>query len=452
MLTDEQEIAAKPYMGFDLIVAGAGSGKTRVLAERIDRTSTELTEISPKNIVMTFSKKAAAEIVHRIHNKYSIIISGTFHSVALSIIKNQYSGKWRIISEGEEAEIINKIFAGIKDSFYGIPNDVILEIIRMKKIKRNQYVDKLPAGLRVSIENIEKLYEEKKKINNWLSYSDLIKKATVILRELNNNDVIHGIYGSDLFVDEFQDCSQDLIDFIIALKPRSLCAVGDDFQGIYGFRGGNIEFIVNFKKYFPESRILYLSRNFRSRSEIIDLAGSAISHNKKRLYKKIISVRGFGGKVIGIPVLTKDEEINAINRILINIDNNKPVAILSRNNDKIEFIKNNLHCELSNIEYLTIHSSKGLEFDTVILAGVEDKIFPGANSCIEEERRLLYVAITRAKDSFYMLYYCDKDKPALFAKETILSYRYKFTEVLKGIRQKTKAPLRMPLLNNTFSK
>jgi superfamily I DNA/RNA helicase len=232
-------------------------------------------------------------------------------------------------------------------------------------------------------------------------------------------------------VDEYQDISEDLFHFFTRITGvnGNICATGDDAQSIYGFRSADINYIVRFRKYFPSASVFMLTRNYRSRREIVDLASLCISRNRNRIRKKIISAAGSGGTILWHPYHSENAQylqvLDIIDNTIIDVHS---IAVLFRNNYQGEILRkyaskagNN---KLSGIELLTIHGSKGLEYDTVILLGVEDGIFPSELSEIEEERRLFYVAITRAKERLHILYHSTEKGTARFAKETFLSTRW----------------------------
>jgi superfamily I DNA/RNA helicase len=184
---------------------------------------------------------------------------------------------------------------------------------------------------------------------------------------------------------------------------KNLFAVGDDWQAIYGFRNARVEYILGMKKYFPHLRVHKLTINYRSRAELVSVSNRFIKGNKKRTKKKLSAALGRGGSVYHYSVSSFDEECILVKNLLEK--NTGETAILFRNNRQGEALLKRFpeieHRE--NTFFMTIHSSKGLEFNTVIITGVDDAIIPDRNSYIEEERRLFYVALTRAKERLYVV-------------------------------------------------
>jgi superfamily I DNA/RNA helicase len=170
--------------------------------------------------------------------------------------------------------------------------------------------------------------------------------------------------------------------------------------------------------------------NYRSRREIVTLANKFIKLNKFRTSKKIISNKGKGGKVKYYRAVDMNHEANIINRIISSIKADEisapTIAIIYRNNYQGEFLKNRINNDQNRkLEFMTMHGSKGLEFDIVIIAGISDNIIPDRSTDIEEERRLFYVALTRAKEELHLLFHENiPDKLPQFIRE--IGYRKKF--------------------------
>ena len=202
--------------------------------------------------------------------------------------------------------------------------------------------------------------------------------------------------------------------------------VGDDFQSIYKFRHSRIEYIINAEKFFPGISIFKLKINYRSKKEIITISNRFIKLNKFRTSKNIQSHEGSGGIVEFYKVADMHYEAEVINKIISSLRHGCSVAVLYRNNYQGDFLKQKTTSVLPNgtVEFMTMHASKGLEFDVVVIAGISDKIIPDRTTDIEEERRLFYVALTRAKKELHILYHPDgRNELPRFIKET--GYRKK---------------------------
>jgi len=238
-----------------------------------------------------------------------------------------------------------------------------------------------------------------------------------------------------LFIDEFQDINQEQFDFIYKMYCAGckITVVGDDYQNIYTFRDSNIEFILNFEKYFENAQTFVLSRNYRSTPEIINIANDVISYNRNQKHKMMLAHKDTGSKPV---IVNKKKWSQIYSYILETIRNGNSlnsVAVLSRNNSSLydleayftlagiptvlleTFEDTKVVQRKGHVTLSTIHKSKGLEWDTVFIIGLNDKYFPASRESLEEERRLFYVATTRAKNNLY--FFVSGSAPTRFLKE-----------------------------------
>jgi len=212
---------------------------------------------------------------------------------------------------------------------------------------------------------------------------------------------------------------------VLGNEDCEVTAVGDYRQSIYSFRGSDLKYFLKFKNYFPHSHIHNLSINYRSHSEIINCASKFISHNPFQRKDRFIAHKGPGGSVKGYKVKNYNDENKTIIKLLDTINHRGTTAILYRNNYQRDIINKECFCEDNDtIKMMTIHASKGLEFDTIIICGLSDSILPDRMSNIEEERRLLYIAITRAKKNCIIIAHENANGSLpLFARELSLSFK-----------------------------
>lgn len=442
-LNRQQSLAALPTGGVECIIAGAGTGKTRTLIAKVKNIISSGI-VSPEQIlVLTFSRRAADEIKERIRHDLGgaadAITAGTFHSFCLSFLKSSGDSYKRtfgyerfpsVIEEEERLRIYRELVVERIDRFLGIPAPVICGIIHSSNHLDTYFSDKLERfGILSEFDEIRNQYNNHKKSDNLIDFEDMIEHTISILKsdESIRNDT-HNLYRY-ILVDEFQDTSDNNFELLKSLLPDkggNLFVVGDDWQSIYGFRKARIEYIVRIRNYFPEAKIITLSENYRSYREIIKLSNGFISKNRFRSSKKLVSTRGKGGVIIGVPVSGFEDEAAAINELIKNEKTNE-ITVLYRNNWQGDLIRNFCLDTIQalpgkDVKFMTMHASKGLEFPTVIIAGICDAIIPDASTDVEEERRLLYVAITRAKDTLYIVHHVSKGaKPSLFAEELGLS-------------------------------
>ncbi|MBP9043875.1 MAG: ATP-dependent DNA helicase PcrA [Spirochaetes bacterium ADurb.Bin218] len=419
-ISSEQKKAAQAERGISLVIAGAGTGKTTTMIEKIVNCINAGLTSPEKILLLTFSRKAAQEIRERVEKrmgcKCNIGFSGTFHAFCLSALR-QYSDEYlrfkgfesfpKLLQEDEKNKLATDLAMERKAKFKGIPIDALLQIAdsldnlndyMTERLKKTSLFDE------ISLLRFEIL--EYKKRNNLIEFEDMVNDTIALLKE--NQAIRQELIDrfNYIFVDEFQDTSHnnfELINIMLPEKGKNLFMVGDDFQSIYKFRGAHVSYFINIKKFLPEAKIFMLVTNYRSKKEIVSISNKFIRHNKNQTKKKIKSHRGKGGVVSFHKCENALEEIDIIKKIISDYGSSAEIAVLYRNNFQGEFIEKNVKCN-DNVKFMTMHSSKGLEFDIVIIAGVNDKIIPDKGSDIEEERRLFYVALTRAKNNLHIIY------------------------------------------------
>lgn len=361
--------------------ASPGSGKTMVLVERI-RFLINNKKIEPTKILaITFTKKAALEMKERLKNNN--VDCFTFHSFCYTYIKDYLKDK----------EIID-------------PNNTPFDkqfLLRVSRYKTGLEKRKPPKEYII--------YSKYLNDNNFIDFDDLL------LIFLNNFNKIPIKKYEYIFIDEFQDTNnlQYKILKLIGLKTRVL-AVGDPDQSIYRFRGANLNIINLYKKEF-NAETINMNKNYRSEPYIISFANTLINYNKKREKVKIIStLENQNNPSISSFNTLEDEAkfiINQIKKLTRSGITKKEIAILYRNHKRANILKQlfnktylNIYTDDNKINFLTIHESKGLEFKVVFIIGLEYNELPQLKENtldeLEEERRLLYVAITRCKNKLYI--------------------------------------------------
>ena len=311
-LNENQRKAAEKIEGPVLILAGAGSGKTRTVTYRIAHMIKEK-NISPLNILaLTFTNKAAREMKERAEeligeeNSYNLVVS-TFHSFAVRILKTYserigYGKNFNIYDVDDQKSIITKIKKemNIKDDI--APGRIANRISKLKEDgvgldEVSRQLDlKIPANR--LFYDIYKKYDEVLKANNAMDFSDLLLNARRLLDDKYVLDIIQNRYQY-IVVDEYQDTNNIQYEIInlIAAKYRNICVVGDEDQSIYAFRGANIENILNFEKDYPDAYTIKLERNYRSTKRILDTANELIRNNKSSKGKKLWTDGSEGEKI-----------------------------------------------------------------------------------------------------------------------------------------------------------
>ena len=311
-----------------MIIAGAGSGKTRVLTYRIAHLI-EHHQVDPFNIMsLTFTNKAAREMRNRIEKVVGSdarnIWMGTFHSVFARILRAEatklgYPSNFTIYDTDDTKSLIKIIVKekGLDDKVYK-PNLVYSRISGAKNrlVSWQEYL-KNPVYRADDIENgkpemaeIYKTYVRRCFKADAMDFDDLLFNTNVLFRDFP--DVLNKYQQRFHFimVDEFQDTniSQYLITRKLAAVRRNICVVGDDAQSIYGFRGADIQNILNFEKDYPDLRIIKLEQNYRSTQNIVNAANSVINNNKAQLRKEIWTANENGHQLELLKAISDNEE------------------------------------------------------------------------------------------------------------------------------------------------
>lgn len=380
-----------------LVLAGAGSGKTYTLIQKIKRIKES--KNNAKILCLTFSNMAAKELKHRL-NEESVGVY-TFHSFCFNLIKPFISGKQVLF---ETPRIFSK-----------------REILEVSLYKSN------PG---------KKLNKTLKKYKDFLDKNSLIDFDDMLLLCLEKlkNEEIKQTYDYVL-IDEVQDTNLvqfEILKHLISAHTKTIL-VGDIDQGIYKFRGASFDLIEKYREtYLP--KVYMLTQNYRSAPAIVECANRLIEKNKKRPEKMLFSD-------LEIKASIKIYNYTSIFDFLLELKSYlavqrnqrvdiKEICLLVRRNQERVKIEQELKRGFRFFEYLpqiyTVHESKGLEFNTVFVVGLNEGVFPDTKISalldIEEERRLMYVAITRAKQNLFLVSFefsqdGQKLKPSRFLKE-----------------------------------
>lgn len=358
-LNEEQEKAVRCIGGPVLIVAGAGSGKTRVLTSRIAYILGS--GCPPERILaLTFTKKAANEMKERIAGMVGErparkLYMGTFHSVFIRFLREfaeslGYRKDFTIYDTGDSISAVRTCLKELQlDEKIYKPKDVLSRISMAKNnlttaaaYSRNAAaIQNDTAAKKPRIHEIYRLYSQKCLQSNVMDFDDILLNMNILLRD--NPEALESVSGrfSYIMVDEYQDTnfSQYLILKKLSANHRNICVVGDDSQSIYAFRGAKIENILNFKKDYPECNVFRLERNYRSTRTIVDAANSLIARNSARIPKKCWSGGEVGDKIKLISAYTEQEEaILVVSEIVSRIHSEsaayKDFAILYRTNSQ----------------------------------------------------------------------------------------------------------------------
>ena len=362
-LNKEQMEAVTHLDGPLLILAGAGSGKTRVITYRIAYMMKKH-NVAPSSILaITFTNKAANEMRQRIEglvgDRSKYIWCGTFHSIFARLLRRHaellgYSQNFSIIDSDDQLKLIKEAMKelDIADSQFK-PKSVQIEISNAK----NKFVGveeyQLLAGKEYFlgvVARIYKRYQEKLVANNAMDFDDILVN---MVKLLDQNPDICELYRAKfryIMVDEYQDTNETQYRAVMKLASGSgnICVVGDDDQSIYSFRGADVRLILKFEKDFPGAKVIKLEENYRSTKTILDAANFVIANNTKRKSKRLRTEGSQGEKIIVMNADTSAGEADFVGRtIKMMVDKGKfkfsDCAVLYRMNALSRNIETTLH-------------------------------------------------------------------------------------------------------------
>ena len=359
-LNKEQKEAVLKTNGPLLILAGAGSGKTRVLTTKVAYLIEEK-KVDPYNILaITFTNKAAKEMKDRVYrmigDKAKMAQISTFHSFGVSILRENYKylgydRNFVIMDSDDSATIIKRILKdndldpkvyspnAIRNKISSLKND-LMDARDYEKYALNDYEK--------TIYMIFKEYEKKLKDNNAVDFDDLLKLPIKLFKEHKEVLKMYEDRFKYILIDEYQDTNeaQYILTKMISSKNRNICCVGDVDQSIYSFRGANYKNILNFEKDFKDATIIKLEQNYRSTTTILDAANDVIKNNKERKDKKLWSNNGRGEKISYYSAYNGIDEAEYVAKEIKKLVDNgidyQDIAILYRTNAQSRTIEESL--------------------------------------------------------------------------------------------------------------
>ncbi|MBN2347896.1 MAG: UvrD-helicase domain-containing protein [Bacteroidales bacterium] len=356
-LNASQLNAVKNVDGPSLVIAGAGSGKTRVLTYRIAYLLSQ--GIQPgKILALTFTNKAAKEMKDRIGNLVGPDLArylwmGTFHSIFARILRKEgivmgYDSNFTIYDTDDSKSLIRSIIRDLSldDKTYK-PGEVLSRISSAKNnlitaqayFSNSQIQARDQITKRPRMADIYKLYAIRCKKAGAMDFDDLLLNTNILFRDFQDILKIYQQKYQYILVDEYQDTnySQYLIVNKLGARHKNVCVVGDDAQSIYSFRGAKIENILNFKNDYPDHSLFKLEQNYRSTQTIVNAANSVIKKNKDQISKEVYSKNEIGNKINIIKSLTDNEEGFLVSNSILDTQHSERVmfsdfAILYRTN------------------------------------------------------------------------------------------------------------------------
>jgi len=454
-LNDAQWQAVISTARYLLIVAGPGTGKTHTLTGRIARQAADLPP-GRKILAITFTNKAAEEMRQRLDREIpdldERVMTGTFHQFCLSVLRKEalrigLPRSFKVIAP-QEAEFLAHEFWPAKKS-----REIKLFLEEISRLKADPNEETWPDDLRRFSKSLRQ--------NGLLDFDDLLRETLLLWDD--HPDVLKELQSSyqDIFVDEFQDINpvqHALIKNLVG-NTGSLTAIGDPCQAIYGFRGSDVRFFESFEKDFPAAKIMTLVDNYRSMHNLLNACGQMIAASERISVPALTATIYQQGRLIIQEAATDKAEaefvVHQIEKLVGGVgmfsqdsgrvDNDDvghysfgDVAVLFRLNSQVHVLKKAFdrlgipyrapdlnkdskdiaddvclravpepQVDGERVSLMTLHAAKGLEFPVVFIVGCNAGLIPlkmeSMESDPQEERRLFYVGMTRAKERLYLI-------------------------------------------------
>ena len=376
-MNENQLKAILKTQGAVMVIAGAGSGKTRVLTNRIAYLIAEKNVLESSILAITFTNKAAKEMKERIYSlvgetsKYIWI--NTFHSMCVRILRQHidllgYNKNFTILDTSEQKTIIKNIVKELnlsEDSYQ--PNNILKIISNSKNsmISVNEMKAQARFGFMKNVAEIYEYYQKYLKKNSVLDFDDLMLKTIVLFEKHPEVLAIYQNKFEYIHVDEYQDTNVIQYKLIKMLSEvhKNICVVGDDDQSIYSWRGACSDNIINFEKDYEDVEVIFLDQNYRSNSTILDAANAVIKNNTDRKDKALWSENKGGDKITVYSAANDKDETDDIAKKILDLKaqdiDYKDIAILYRANYLSRSMENS--CMAFGIPYKLIGSLKFLQ-------------------------------------------------------------------------------------------
>lgn len=480
-LTKNQRLAVEHGEGPLLIIAGAGTGKTTVITERIKFLMTKKEVKSDEILALTFTEKASNEMEERVDKilpyGFTQMWISTFHSFCEMILKDEainigLNPNFKLLNEAQSIILLRKNVFNLNLSYFrplGNPNKFLDALLQhFSRLKDEditpedyvKYAKKLPLGedkdKALELSSVYKQYEELKIKQGLMDFSDLISNTLRIFRNRSNILKKYQNQFKYILLDEFQDTNyaQNELAILLAGKKKNITVVADDDQAIYRWRGAALSNVIQFKKNFPGATIVTLTENFRSTQEILDRSYQLIQNNNpdrlevlEKIDKKLKSARKKRGKRIEfIKTSRLEEETEAIARKIKEISEKgnykyKDIAILVRANNHSQAITSAL--QRCNIPYQFFGPGQLFQQEEVKDLIAYLKVICNLNDSVSLFRVLNMDAFNiSAKDINYLIYFAKRNNINVFEalKEPSRDYltndtKEKFKEIYEMIKK-----------------
>ena len=373
------------------------------------------------------ANKTLFKTYENIHAKDSVL----FNEALDAIVKNRLPASYKSQTALSFEEELNSYHKELKD--FIIQALRIIKMIKAENLSTSKALKKALADPHQRVRDFYRLviplmkkYQAYCVNKSYLDFEDMIVKTIDLFKHRAEIKEKFQQQYKYILVDEFQDVNNLQVDLLKRLltPENQLFCVGDDWQSIYGFRGSNVNYIVNFGKYFPKAEVIKLNQNYRSTEHIVGASNEVIKHNKFKVDKEIFANKKSDTKVNIFAGNDQQENIDfvveEVKRLFQKGYQKEDILFLYRRSKMYNDYYNRFMKERLYVQYRTIHAAKGLEAKAVFIIGLtqgyggfpdvwlEDRIFqvvkPTQHDLLmEEERRLFYVAITRAKDLLYLI-------------------------------------------------
>ena len=476
----------------NLVIASAGSGKTTTIVGKVKYLLNIKSYKKEELLVLSFTNNSAKEMKERIKKETNEEIDVmTFHKLGLTIIQTYSNNKPNLLTNDisevllimikklilneeymkkvitfvykpKNKKVIDALYLESKYN-YLILYDLLplfssfLTLVKQKNLTSDQLYISNNKHYKQFLTIFLPLFDEYQsylKDNNFLDFNDMINQSITIIK----NSLLHLPY-SYIIVDEYQDISKSRFELIKAIKDMNnskLFCVGDDFQCIFSFAGSELDYFVNFDKYFGYYNKTIIDKTYRFNQSLANIAGNFVMKNKKQFKKHTTSM--IKDNSFGISIIIANSNNDLLNKLIIilqNLPNFSTIFLLGRYKKDIEFIKQSAafftkkkkYLEIIyekridlDINFLTIHESKGLQADYIFILNNKNATLGFPSKIVDtkilniikenketypysEERRLFYVAITRAKKKTFLLG-INKEE-SIFLKELQRKYKTK---------------------------
>lgn len=360
-LNDVQRAAVMNTQGPQIIVAGAGSGKTRVLTYRLAYILAQGLAKPTEILALTFTNKAAKEMKERIAklvgNKAHYIMMGTFHSIFSRLLRVEaekigFTRSYTIYDTSDSVDLLRVISKELKlDDKKFTPKKLLNGISKAK-----QHMLTPAAFARTAtdvytgvISKVYTIYDERCRKANAMDFSDLLMKTAILFKEHPDVLARYQQLFKYLMIDEYQDTNytQYMLARMLAEQHKNVCVVGDDAQSIYAFRGADISNILNFQRDYSNAKLFRLEQNYRSTSTIVQAANSVIKHNKRQIPKRVFTENEKGESIYLLEAKNEQEEARKLcasvrEQKQYHTFFNKDFAVLYRTNSQSRVIEDEL--------------------------------------------------------------------------------------------------------------